>query len=304
MENITDACSAVAPLMRAMECIPEDENEENIGGSSTSLFSSITSLKTGTMKPDTSTNDPDSLLQNLKTRLETFLSCGWLSKQEYEQHVDFLSSYDKSSSIGANGESALIELAKELDSIEERKAVEPTPPPQSWGDMFMSTFGVKTSQSNTSSFWSSGNSSIVETNKPLATATNRVVNGATTKSPPTIVYPKDLANVLSEDDVSELFVETCFFARLGFVQPPCCMSCTYKEALKGHIPNLQCSKWVIWRRDANKIFDPSNNADLSQNALVVQCQSARKLITGKLVEEYQWDARKRMLLRRKEMGGS
>ena len=299
MENITaDPCSAVAPLMRAMECIPEDEDENAGHDSSTSLFSSIRGLQPGSCQSDS--NDPSSLLQHLKTRLESFSSCGWLTKEEYEQHTDFLSTYNKDdSSMGTSGKFALKELKKELDSIEETKSAQSAP--QSWSDMFMSTLGVSTSKkSSASSFWSSNSSSSVTESsnkplatKPLATATNRVVNGAGGAS--TIVAPKDLSNVLSEDAVSEIFVETCFFARLGFVQPPSCMACTYKEALKGNIPDLQCQNWVIWRKSAHKIFDPSNNADISENTIVVQCRSARKLLSGKTVEQYQWDERGKVL---------
>mmetsp|Transcript_16958 Transcript_16958/g.37049 ORF Transcript_16958/g.37049 Transcript_16958/m.37049 type:complete len:324 (+) Transcript_16958:148-1119(+) len=316
MENIAaDPCSAVAPLMRAMECIPENEDENAGRDSSASLFSSIRGLQPGSCQSDS--NDPSSLLQHLKTRLESFSSCGWLTKEEYEQHTDFLSAYNKndSGSIGGNrGKFGLNELKKELDSIEETKSAQPAAP-QSWSDMFMSTLGVATSKKSTaSSFWSgsnnnsgggdaatttessssSNNNNTPSATKPLATATNRVVNGAGGGAP-TIVAPKDLSNVLSEDAVSEIFVETCFFARLGFVQPPSCMACTYKEALKGNIPNLQCQNWVIWRRNANKIFDPSNNIDIGENAIVVQCRSARKLLSGKTVEHYQWDERGKAL---------
>mmetsp|Transcript_19285 Transcript_19285/g.53795 ORF Transcript_19285/g.53795 Transcript_19285/m.53795 type:complete len:295 (+) Transcript_19285:181-1065(+) len=290
MKNYADPCSAVAPFMRAMECIPEEDDANAGHASSSSLFSTFRGLKPGSNQSDSS--DSNTLLQTLKTRLESFLSCGWLTKEEYQQHVEFLSTYKNKSSIGANGKFALKELEKELDSIEETKSKEPTP--QSWSDMFMSTLGVSTSKkSNGSSFWSSSKSSSTSpSSAPLATATNRVVNGS---SAPTIVSPKDLSNILSEDAISELFVETCFFARLGFVQPPCCMSCTYKEALKGNIPDLKCPKWVVWRQNANKIFDPSNNADMSENAILIQCQSARKLIAGKMVEHYQWDDRGKML---------
>eukprot|EP00535_Pseudo-nitzschia_heimii_P003296 CAMPEP_0197180532 /NCGR_PEP_ID=MMETSP1423-20130617/5110_1 /TAXON_ID=476441 /ORGANISM="Pseudo-nitzschia heimii, Strain UNC1101" /LENGTH=229 /DNA_ID=CAMNT_0042630621 /DNA_START=105 /DNA_END=790 /DNA_ORIENTATION=+ len=227
-------CNAVAPLMRAMECIPEDMDGENANP----LVSSIKSLNRGSMKAMKS--DAAIQLQKLRKRLEDFWSRGWLSKKEYQQHLDFLSTFDVAC-IGSNGKSALRELEKEFDTMEEEKE---NPPPQSWSDMFMSTLGVSTgkkasSSAGLSSFWT--NSMAVSTSdeddedegsrrrsKPLATATNRTLNGAT--ETPTIVSPRDLANILSEGTRSELFVETCFFARLGFVQPPCCMSCTYKEA--------------------------------------------------------------------------
>ena len=298
-------CNAVAPLMRAMECIPEDMNDEN----AIPLVTSIKSLNRGSMNAMKS--DAEAKLQNLRTRLEDFWSKGWLSKKEYQQHLEFLSTFD-STCIGINGKYALRELEKEFDTMEEAKN---KPAPQSWSDMFMSTLGMSTennkkasSSAGLSSFWT--NSMAVDTRdeddesddesrqKPLATATNRTVNGAA-QDLPTIVSPRNLSNLLSEHTRSELFVETCFFARLGFVQPPCCMSCTYREALKGSIPDMECTNWVVWRKNANRVFDPSNNANIGDNALMVQCRSARKLVNGKMVDGYQWDTRQKMLLRRK-----
>ena len=298
MQNFAtaDACDAVAPFMRAMECIPEDDESENRNPLIASINKSF-NINSMNMKSEVSVK-----LQDLRTRLEAFWSKGWLSKQEYKQHLDFLSAFD-ASCIGSNDKYALKELEKEFDTMEEQKSQ----PAQSWSDMFMSTLGMDTSKNpkptssaGMSSFWS--NSIAVsmseddEMPQPLASATNRNVNEARR---PTIVPPRDLANVLSEHDISELFVETCFFARLGFVQPPCCMSCTYREALKGNIPDEECQTWVIWRKNANRTFDPSNNTSMSDNALVVQCRTARKLACGKMVEGYQWDARQKMLLRRK-----
>jgi len=325
------SCNAAAPFMRAMECIPEDGDDEN----ENPLITSIRSLKRGSYNNNKNNNtngtnsDISTRLQNLKTRLESFWSKGWLSKGEYEQHLDFLSTFDVSC-IGSNGKYALRELETEFDAMEAQKNSKPAP--QSWSDMFMSTLGVGSTTTNSkpnkasssaglSSFWTNsmaGNDDFHDDDddsedsedsdeesrvsqaqaqlQPLATATHRTVNGA---REPTIVSPRDLSNVLSEHAISELFVETCFFARLGFVQPPCCMSCTYREALKGTIPNLECQNWVIWRKNGNRTFDPSNNANMGDNAVVVQCRTARKLSTGKMVEGYQWDARQKMLLRRK-----
>jgi len=290
--------------MRSMACIPEaDENDENANP----IFASINkSFHRGTMNVK---GEATAQLQNLKARLETFWSKGWLSKKEYQQHLDFLSTFDVSC-IGSSGKYALNELEKEFDTVEEKNI---QPAPQSWSDMFMSNLGLSTAKPTTSKastrssgglsgFWSNSmtmsedEEDSLEPPTPLATATNKSVNSVRN---PTILPPRDLANVLSDHAVADLFVETCFFARLGFAQPPCCMSCTYKEALKGNIPNMDCSSWVIWRKNANRTFDPSNNANMADNALVVQCKTARKLVQGKMVEGYQWDSRTKMLLRRR-----
>ena len=297
------SCDGVAPFMRAMECIPEageeSDNENPIIASITKSFHSG-SFNAANMKSDASEK-----LQDLQTRLEAFWSKGWVSKNEYQQHVDFLSSFDITC-IGSNEKWSLKELEKEFDTMESEKSNQA---PQSWSDMFMSTLGVSTSKAakttssaGLSSFWS--NSMAVSTShsedeevevKPLATATNRSVKGTRA---PSIVPPRDLSNVLSEEAIQDLFVETCFFGRLGFVQPPCCMQCVHKEALKGNLPDSECQNWVVWRKNGNRSFDPSNNADLADNALVMKCQTARKLSSGKMVEGYQWDTRQKVLLRR------
>mmetsp|Transcript_795 Transcript_795/g.850 ORF Transcript_795/g.850 Transcript_795/m.850 type:complete len:362 (-) Transcript_795:71-1156(-) len=133
--------------------------------------------------------------------------------------------------------------------------------------------------------------------QPLATATHRVNNGGGAIHAPTIVSPQDISNCVTETEISELFVETCFFARLGFVQPPCCLSCTYQEAMHSKTPLLHCQRWVIWRKDATQIFDPTH-AKMRDNAIVVRCQSARKLISGRMIEGYQWDTQEKKLVQR------
>ena len=289
------ACDAMGPIIRSMECIPE-ENDENENPILASLHRGTSNVKT----------EATAQLRNLKGRLETLWSKGWLSKKEYQQHLEFLSTFDLYC-VSSKEKYALRELEREFDSVEERNN---NPAPQTWSDMFMTNLGLSTakpdnnrtattSSGGLSSLWSNSLDMDYDngnTSTPLATATNRSV---TSIRNPTIVPPSDLKNILSEHAVADLFVETCFFARLGFVQPPCCMSCTYKEALKGNIPDMDCDTWVIWRKNANKTFDPSNNADLTENAMVVQCKSARKLVTGKMVEGYQWDANKKMLQRKR-----
>lgn len=309
------SCSAVDPIRRAMECIPENEFNNENAENENPLITSIKSMHRSSMQKS---SDATTRLKSLTSRLEAFWSKGWLSRKEYQQHLDFLSTFDVSC-MGSNGKYALRELEKEFDTMEEHNS---EPASQSWSDMFMSGLGMTTSNKATSnaglsSFWNNSmmatshdddeessdddstddEGSTTRRGRPLANATSRVVNGA---RKPTIVHPRDLANVLTEHAVSDLFVETCFFARLGFAQPPCCMSCTYKEAMKGNIPNMNCTSWVVWRKNANRTFDPSNNANIGTNALVIQCKSARKLSSGMMVEGYQWEAREKMLLRRKQ----
>jgi hypothetical protein len=126
----------------------------------------------------------------------------------------------------------------------------------------------------------------------LSDASTRT-NNAALKANATIVDPTALSTFMSDERISHLFVETCFFARLGFVQPPCCMQCTYRESRQKAVPRLTCKRWVIWRRNANNPLHPSHICD---NAIAVQCQSARKLIAGRVVESYCWDRNTKMVV--------
>jgi len=95
-----------------------------------------------------------------------------------------------------------------------------------------------------------------------------------------ILLPEVASGGLSDAMLRDLFVETCFFARLGFLQPPSCLSCAYREATvedRGRPRSKdeedyerrkreQCSHPVVWRRDATVLLHPEK---LGDSALVV-----------------------------------
>ncbi|CAB9497146.1 expressed unknown protein [Seminavis robusta] len=113
---------------------------------------------------------------------------------------------------------------------------------------------------------------------------------------PLIMEPKDVYgnNVLSEDEVRELFVEMSFYARLGFLQPPCCLLCTYQEAMKENEPDLCCPRWIVWRRNAETPLHPNQ---LDGNMLITKCYVSRNLLNGETVGGYAWDsANKKVVL--------
>ena len=100
-----------------------------------------------------------------------------------------------------------------------------------------------------------------------------------------IMETTDNDSDVGDDQMQELFVEMCFFARLGYVQPPCCLRCTYKEALMDKNENMHCSRWVIWRKDTRILLHP---LEMQGNLLMVQCRAARKLLAGEIVNGYRW----------------
>jgi len=112
-------------------------------------------------------------------------------------------------------------------------------------------------------------------------------------------------HISSDTALQELFVEMCFFARLGLVQPPCCLPCAYAEAREPHAQNNDCcNNWVIWRRDANLPLHPET---LGDNLVFVRCHAVRRLLSAAsasddppqpLVEGCFFDARQRRLLKK------
>lgn len=104
---------------------------------------------------------------------------------------------------------------------------------------------------------------------------------------PMVVDVDENATQLEDEQLQELFVEMCFFARLGYVQPPCCLRCTYREALKDGNAKSLCSRWVLWRKDTNQLLHPTQ---LEGNLLMVQCQAARRLLAGKTIDGFSWYA--------------
>jgi hypothetical protein len=103
---------------------------------------------------------------------------------------------------------------------------------------------------------------------------------------------------LNSDQVSNLFVEMCFFARLGFLQPPCCLYCSFQRCSTNQktmdlIPPgeaTECHRYVVWRKDAKVLL--SRNT-LAGNLLLIRCCDAQKLIFGEEVISlrsiWRWD---------------
>lgn len=101
-----------------------------------------------------------------------------------------------------------------------------------------------------------------------------------------ILEPRHLSDV-DEESLRNLFVETCFFARLGFLQPPTCLQCVFHESVENRPANANCVNHVVWRKDAKMLLHPDN---LDGNLVLVQCRTARKLVQGHPIDSHQWDS--------------
>mmetsp|Transcript_10814 Transcript_10814/g.23926 ORF Transcript_10814/g.23926 Transcript_10814/m.23926 type:complete len:137 (-) Transcript_10814:211-621(-) len=100
--------------------------------------------------------------------------------------------------------------------------------------------------------------------------------------------------------ISDFFVTMCFFARLGFVQPPSCLKCAYRSSGCGEgtentaaASSSSCCELVAWRRDANITLHPDK---LDENIVFITCDTAKSLVNGDAYPSIRWDTRNRRLL--------
>lgn len=226
--------------------------------------------------------DEKSPLEEVRERVSYYQSKGWLSQHECKKYMTLLDSAPSNKENTAFTVDPVIKhVTRELNELEAKMLgiSLPTRVPDN----------LKKPSSTSSQQQQPVAENSIKSAAPLPVLANRS-NNLRNKS---IIDPKSLRNKFSQDQIANLFVETCFFARLGFVQPPCCLHCTYKESLKEVTPNPECQRWVIWRRDAKTILHPNY---VSDNAVAVQCHAARKLLAGKLVDYHKWDGSSKVLL--------
>lgn len=111
---------------------------------------------------------------------------------------------------------------------------------------------------------------------------------------PVYLESADFKTVLKDDAaIKEVFVEMCFYARLGFLQPPCCLRCTYNEAKEQRSVDVTCRRWVVWRKQTDQPLHPDT---LGNNIIMFQCHAVRKLLNGKPVAGQIWDAKRKQLI--------
>ena len=179
----------------------------------------------------------------LRDRVEDFRAKGWLTQQEHRKYLAFISSFETTKTVtrpsevgiasdGDDGTHGLKELEVELDLLERRSANKSI-----WNKILTPTASMMNSASaaNGSKVAIATTPSAFQNNSNvLSSSTNRFLNQqqkgqqtATSKddhykaqleqvelSRKTIVRPNQLERIMNEHLVSELFVDTSFFARL------------------------------------------------------------------------------------------
>ncbi len=129
---------------------------------------------------------------------------------------------------------------------------------------------------------------------------------ARSSKPKHVSTPQKLSESISDDQLQNLFVEMCFFARLGCVQPPSCLPCAYNQVYpnldsSNHTTNntnteeepTKCTRFVVWRINASHLIHPEK---LKGNLLVLTCCTAKKLINGEAVQTMKWDRRSKKIV--------
>jgi hypothetical protein len=122
----------------------------------------------------------------------------------------------------------------------------------------------------------------------------------------TIFLPNEFHTILQSEmytdrSFKELFVEMCFYARLGYIQPPCCLHCSYQRATSTTAPNHNsqvpiCSRWVVWRINANIILHPDT---IHSNIVFLPCHVAQQFLlssSSSSVDGYHWDHSQKLLI--------
>ena len=226
--------------------------------------------------------------RELVDRLKELHTAGLLNGQDYSHYRKLLRNYPSDYYIRQIHKN-LDQLANAMDPpVKEQmpslmdqtqENVPPPPPPRTTEDSPPPIIGHHKSKSRRKNRVSWEDESDGETPAPAKV----------------ILDPHDLWSgtiEFDEQQLQDLFVEMCFFARLGYVQPPCCLKCTYQETME-HEDNTPCTRWVVWRKDAATLLHPNM---LDGNIIIVQCDKVSDLLQGDTVEGRKWDAARKQIV--------
>ena len=106
-----------------------------------------------------------------------------------------------------------------------------------------------------------------------------------------VCTPAQAANTLTRKELEHLFIDTTFYARLGFLEAPSCVKCAYRDAHAGKdcrdaIAAKGCGRLVLWRKDTALPIHPDN---MQTNSVVITCATAKAFMRGETVACVHWD---------------
>lgn len=206
---------------------------------------------------------PAGMTSEIHSRIASFRSKGWIDAYREREFAQMLEKDDAVTAAAAE------KVTQSLDFVERRM--------------------LEKSATDTSAREDDG-ADIVTSNKENAGTSNQRTGSKEVNS------PDEASKIVNQEQMETLFVEMCFFARLGYHQPPMCLHCAYRE---GGIPggegacskrskgaDKNCSRLVLWRKDAAVPLHPDK---LRSNATIVTCRTARAWMRGETVSSLKWD---------------
>lgn len=104
---------------------------------------------------------------------------------------------------------------------------------------------------------------------------------------------KDLHGIISHEEVQNIFVEMCTFARMGFVQPTTCLECAYSCSSCDENPT--CGNLLVWRQNAGEEHSLQPKT-LEGNILFVTCSTAQAWMRGDEAYGKKWDSKNKLLV--------
>lgn len=222
-------------------------------------------------------------LEELLPRIAEFVLRKWISEEDEKYLVTLLQR-----DLGSTNNNALLYVQKKLDQIEAK---------------------ARKTVKKSVNFLEPCNDHDDEGNNNMKNVSARI---SASRKDVQIVHKMDSSTYsklnLDSDQVSNLFVEMCFFARLGFLQPPCCLFCSFKRsAISQNVTDQntlketqQCQRFVVWRQDSKILLCQKS---LSGNLLLIRCCDAQKLILGEEVismkDAWRWDVTKQRMVQSK-----
>ena len=109
--------------------------------------------------------------------------------------------------------------------------------------------------------------------------------------PMPVCTPAQAAKTLTREELEHVFIDTTFYARLGFLQALSCVKCSFRDAYAGTdyreaVAAKGCGRLVLWRKDPALPIHPDN---MQTNSVVITCTTAKALMRGETVGGYRWD---------------
>ena len=223
----------------------------------------------------------------LMNQIKEYRNINWITEKKANAYLKILTEANAHNMDINTVEQAFTLIQRSLQKVKHRfQAITPLPPSSSSSDIDNTTNNI-THDTSSISFMPSST-----INNPRNT-TNIILSPDEISLQQISIQVDSLTknNIAYDDAIANSFVEMCFFARLGFIQPPCCLKCAHATTIstsndKPQQEQHSCQRYVTWRKDANSILRPDN---LQSNIVLVPCYAIDLLFNGDIIDGWKWD---------------